>query len=58
MAINTVSNHVKSYDLPSAAHVAREAEIDIRTLHRWYHVRYRVVDLIAKGLLYERQENE
>ena len=45
----TPSKYIKSQGLPSLAYVAREAGVNARTLHNWYHDKFKLFEVVVRG---------
>ena len=54
----TPSQYIKAKNVGNLEHIAKEALCDPSTINRWYSYKFRRLELIIKGLLYERAENE
>lgn len=46
----TPSKYIKSKGLPSLAYVAREAGVIERTLHNWYHNKFKLFEVVVAGV--------
>ncbi len=46
----TPSKYIKSQGLPSLAFVAREAGVNARTLHNWYHDKNKLFKVVVAGV--------
>ena len=53
----TPSKYIKSKGLPSAKYIAGEAGVHVDTIRNWYYNNHRHLELIIKGLLYEREND-
>lgn len=53
----TPSQYIKDQGITSLAFVAGEVRRDPSTIHRWFTEDFRLLDLVIKGLLYEREND-
>lgn len=54
----TASRFIKAQGLTSAVYVAAQVGVTPWTVNYWYNNNFRHLELVVKGLLYEREENE
>ena len=54
----SISKEIKELGLPGSKHVYEEAELTKDVFYGWVRRYRRAVILMAKGLLYEREEND
>ena len=48
----TPSKYIKSQGLPSLAFVAKEAGVNARTLHNWFHDKNKLFKVVVAGVMW------
>lgn len=54
----TPSQYIKSQGLPSLAYVAKEAGVNARTLHNWYHSKNKLFKVVVSGIVFKKLERQ